>query len=395
MFGASLPLALPQLGVRRASGSVFAKVAGPSESESRSEKAQAMRVTSTTTLTTASALLIIVLLWPTADVNGHQQTSGVLPGHLGEYVNQHVDLPPHSRQQLLQGRPVTKLLPGDASKEVAIFGAVWIDAPISAYVAAIKDIERFEKGPNFLVTKRISNPPRLEDFDQLTLPPDDVEDLKSCTVGDCELKLGEDALTRIRKEVDWTKPLPQVTGAVESLFRAMALEYVNRYEQAGNAALATYRDSARPTFVAQEFETMIDRMSLLTEYLPALRTYLRDYPKASIPGAQSFLYWQSAKFGLKPTIRINHVVIVEQPEAAAVATKMLYANHYFWTAIELRVLVPDPARGAGFWFASVSQSRSDGLGGFVGPIIRGKVRDEAQKGMEAALRAAKNLLERR
>jgi hypothetical protein len=94
-------------------------------------------------------------------------------------------------------------------------------------------------------------------------------------------------------------------------------------------------------------------------------------------------------------VRINHVVIVEQPDGAAVATKMLYANHYFWTAIELKVLVPDPARGAGFWFASVSQSRSDGLGGSLGRVIRGKVRDEAQKGMEAALRAAKASLERR
>jgi hypothetical protein len=73
---------------------------------------------------------------------------------------------------------------------------------------------------------------------------------------------------------------------------------------------------------------------------------------------------------------------------------MLYANHYFWTAIELRLLVSDPARGQGFWFASVSQSRSDGLDGFTGSIIRGKVRGEAQNGMKAALEAAKASLER-
>jgi hypothetical protein len=340
----------------------------------------------------ASALLV-GWMWSTVHLTGLQTSSG-LPGRLGEYVAQHVNLTPDESRRLLQGEPVTKLLSDDASNEVAIFGAVWINAPISTYVAAVKDIEQLEKGPNFLVTKKISNPPRLEDFAQLTLSPEDVEDLKSCEVGSCGLKLGEHALQRIRKEVDWSKPLPEATSQVQALFRRLSLDYVIRYQNAGNEALAAYRDTSQPTFVAQEFKTMIDRMPLLTSYLPRLKAYLLEFPKASLPGSESFLYWQSAKFGLKPTIRINHVVIAEQPDGAAVATKMLYANHYFWTAIELRLLAPDPARGKGFWFASVSQSRSDGLSGYLGPIIRGKVRDEAQKGMEAALKASKAALEK-
>ena len=72
---------------------------------------------------------------------------------------------------------------------------------------------------------------------------------------------------------------------------------------------------------------------------------------------------------------------------------MLYASHYFWTAIELRSLVPDPARGRGFWFANVNRSRSDGLGGFVGSLIRGKIRSEAEKGMQATLRITKEQME--
>ena len=81
----------------------------------------------------------------------------------------------------------------------------------------------------------------------------------------------------------------------------------------------------------------------------------------TLPNADSFLYWQSAKFGLKPTIRINHLTIADEQTHVVVVSKMLYASHYFWTAIELRVLVPDPARGEGFWFVNVNQSRSDGL----------------------------------
>jgi hypothetical protein len=324
---------------------------------------------------------------------GAEQAGPSLPGQLDSYVTNHVKLTATQRSQLLSGQPITRLMDTDASKEVAVFGAIWIDAPTARYIAAVKDIEQFEKGDNFRITKRISDPPRVEDFALLTLPADDVADLRRCRVGSCELKLGEEAVARMRKEIDWSKPTAHKDA--EALAQRLALQYVTGYLQGGNARLATYRDSSRPTFVGEEFKSMVDRLPSLTEFLPAVKMYLLDFPKATLPNSQSFLYWQEAKFGLKPTLRINHLVISEQPSHAVVASKMLYASHYFWTALEMRVLIPDPARGKGFWFVSVNRSRSDGLSGFVGSIIRGKVRGEAEKGMQAVLRTTKTNLERR
>ena len=97
-----------------------------------------------------------------------------LPARLDWYIKAHVKLTPEEQKQLLAGQPVTQLPESDPAKEVAIFGAVWVAAPIARYVDAVKNIEEFEKGDNFPVTKRISSPPRLEDFDRLTLPPEDV-----------------------------------------------------------------------------------------------------------------------------------------------------------------------------------------------------------------------------
>ena len=316
-----------------------------------------------------------------------------LPARLDSYIKAHVKLTAEEQKQLLAGQPVTQLLESDPAKEVAIFGAVWVAAPITRYVEAVKNIEEFEKGDNFLITKRISSPPRLEDFDRLSLPPEDVADLRTCKVGDCELKLGEAALVRIQKETDWSKPT--ATADVERSIRRLALDYVTAYLEGGNSRLAIYRDAARPTFVAQEFATMVDRMPSLTTYLPDLKKYLLEYPKVTLPKSESFLYWQEAKFGLKPTIRINHLTIADQQTHVAVVSKMLYASHYFWTAIELRILVPDPARGEGFWFANVNRSRSDGLDGFTGSVIRGKVRGEAEEGMQAALKITKSRMENR
>jgi len=139
---------------------------------------------------------------------------------------------------------------------------------------------------------------------------------------------------------------------------------------------------------------MVDQMPLLTTYMPDMRRYLLEYPKVQLPDATSFLYWQEIDFGLKPTIRINHLTIREGPDNIVVASKKLYASHYFWTALELRVLLPDASRGAGFWFVTVNRSRSDGLSGFTGLFVRRRVRSEAVNGVLAALRATKRRLER-
>ena len=321
-----------------------------------------------------------------ATLNAHSsanQSAARLPAQLEEYLSKHVRLTPAQRTDLLAGKPVTRMLEADPSHEVSIFGAIWVNAPTARYVQLVQDVEQFEKGENFRITKRISSPPRADDFALMDLPDEDVADLRTCRVGDCELKLSEAALTRVRNEIDWSKPTAEADA--EALARQLALEYVNGYLEGGDARLAVYRDSARSTFVAGEFKSMVDRMPWLSELLPDLKQYLVGFPVATLPNSESFLYWQEAKFGLKPTIRINHVVINQLATHVAVASKMIYASHYFWTALELRVLIPDPARGPGFWFASVNRSRSDGLSGFVGRLIRGKVRGEAEKGMLAAL----------
>ncbi len=338
----------------------------------------------------AAVALLMVVSAP-APVATAQSAQAGLPRRLDSYVSNVVRPSAAERRQLLGGEPFTTLLKADPSKEVAVFGAVWIQAPIKAYVDKVKDIENFERGEAFRVTKLISTPPRLEDFDRLLLPDEDLSDLRSCRVGDCELKLGERALLAMRAEVDWDAPDARV--AANAVMRRFALDYVTGYLQGGNSRLAVYRDSARPRFVARELQAMVNNMPSLTTYWPNIRRYLTGFPNVVLPDSTSFLYWQEAQFGLKPTVRINHVVIREGAEDTVIASKLLYASHYFWTAIELRVLIPDPARGPGFWLVTVGRSRSDGLSGFTGLLVRRRVQSEAVATALQTLRITKARLE--
>jgi hypothetical protein len=81
--------------------------------------------------------------------------------------------------------------------------------------------------------------------------------------------------------------------------------------------------------------------------------------------------------------------------SVAIGGKMLYASHYFHTALELRVLARDTARpdAEGFYLISLNRSRSDGLTGLFGGIVRSKAESEAQKGLATALESGRDVLE--
>lgn len=129
-----------------------------------------------------AVLTVLVALGISTAVTA-QQTA--LPARLETFLNTAATLSRSERKLLVSGQPVTKLLDADGSKEVAVLGAVWIEAPIGRYVEAVKNIDTFETGGGFKVTRRVSAPPRLEDFDALRLPDRDLDDLRDCRVRGC------------------------------------------------------------------------------------------------------------------------------------------------------------------------------------------------------------------
>ena len=338
----------------------------------------------------SSVVAITLLVISTAMLNALVATPSGLPAKLSR-LNLLVTLTNRQLEKLSAGQPVAKLLNTAVDYEVAIFGAAWIDAPAPQYVNSMQNIEEFEKGEGFLVTKRLSDPPQLEDFAAVDLTDQDVADFKMCRVGACKLKMGSDAIARVGREIK--SPHPATTDAT-TLFRQLLFDYTIAYQHGGNAQLPVYQDKRHSTSVANEFSAMIDETpDPLLQYAPSLRQYLLKYPNAELSNGTSFFYWQEVDFGLKPTFRINHVAISEDPDNIVIASKLLYASHYFRAALEVQILVPDPSRGSGFWLVIINKLRSDGLSGSVGQMIRTRIQNEALKGLTKALHATKFKLE--
>ena len=101
-------------------------------------------------------LSIATLLWTMQALSHSFQSASPVrfPARLESYLTSVVHPTSSERKLLLDGSPITKFLNTDPSREVSVFGAIWNNASPHQYVEAVKDIENFERGETFMITKR-------------------------------------------------------------------------------------------------------------------------------------------------------------------------------------------------------------------------------------------------
>jgi hypothetical protein len=214
------------------------------------------------------------------------------------------------------------------------------------------------------------------------------------------MKLSAAAMNRFRKLVNWSSP--NAARDANEVVREMILELVRAYQANGNDALGHYDDGGEPLPVAQEFRALLPNGDLLPAPVPALIAYLEDYPRDRPAGAEDFFYWSVVDFGLKPTIRANHVTIYPlsgRPSsnvAYVIAIKQLYASHYFHSTLELRFLVDDSRRPgrSGFYLVSIMRSRNDGMTGFAGSVLRPIINRRSRNAVRRYLEHVQRQVER-
>ena len=84
-------------------------------------------------LLSVAAFLTVLVLKPFG-ASLATQPHAPLPARFDSYIKDHVKLTAEKYTRLLAGQPVTQHLKTDPAKEVAIFGAVWVNAPMARYL---------------------------------------------------------------------------------------------------------------------------------------------------------------------------------------------------------------------------------------------------------------------
>lgn len=306
------------------------------------------------------------------------------------FLKSHVDFSDKDVERVHQGEIVVKSLKTRERSEVAVFGVVRIPGNVADILSLVDDVEEYAD-ENTTRIGRLSETPRLEDFALLSLPEQDVESLRKCKPGDCDIKLSANAIERLQAEIDWSAP--DHAERANALFRRVLLDYVLDYQARGNAALMVYAHDKEPAPLADSFAALLGDSPYLYEYVPESHSYLESYPAARPANARDFFFWSIEDFGLKPTIRLMHVTILQGGEGGAarllVLTKLLYASHYYRGYLGVSSLEAGvgPEAGGEQFVLGLDRTSSDGMSGLVGRVARSKLQNGMRDRMQAWLQA--------
>lgn len=311
-------------------------------------------------------------------------------------LRDHATFTAEDRTALEQGQMIAKLLPVTDKREVAVCGVINLNVPPELFLQFTRDNVAQRNNKAILQIGKFSNPPVIEDLQALTLEKHDIEDLKRCTVADCNLKMSATMIERLHKEVDWNNPEYPVQATL--IFRQMMLDYVKDYLARGSDALMQYSDGVN---LADEQRSLLEASTYFEQFAPEFTGHLRNYPTQKLSGAESYIFWSKIKFGLKPVVTLTHVVLYQRPTATApqvvIASRQIYADHYFDSSLAVSAYVglPAGAETRSSYLLYTNRSRADSLGGLFSKLKRSVVQSEAVSNLQSILQEQKLKLETR
>jgi hypothetical protein len=342
----------------------------------------------------AAMVLFAPLLSPVIG-SGIQSTDK--PAEPDSFFHQFIGLNDDQIREIREGKAFAKILDSPIADQVFVFGAVYINSTPERYLEFASDIDALRKLPSYIAIRKFSDPPQLSDLSDFTMDEQDFKQLKDCKPGHCEVQLPTEAMEEFQRSVNWSAP--DANEQANRLAQQMVLQALSNYQIGGNSALGAYRDKNHPAVVAETFASLLSRANALPVYLPELREYLLNYPKADSGNIQSEFYWEKVNFGLKPTLRVVQGIVYrgKSPDrpAYAIAVKQLYASHYFESALDLTVCVKDDEHPVhpGFYLITMKGSQQAGLTGLKGGIVRKVAVDKTRSSLEKALTSIKQKLE--
>jgi hypothetical protein len=296
------------------------------------------------------------------------------------------------------GKAIAKALNTSTPEEIYLFGAVYINAAPESYLAYSRDLNQLRKSPDILTIAQFSNPPQLSDLNNFGFAADEIQELKKCKVGNCQIQIPAESLTALQQSTNWSAP--NVNDQVNQLVRASILKHLLAYQSGGDPFLLIYNDKSKPTDVQKDFQFVLNFSKALPQYLPDFSSYLLNYPNGKPANVDNWFYWANENFGLKPTLRVVQVVTqtggAQDQIAYAIAEKQLYSSHYFETALDMTFCVrSDDKTQSGFYLLMAMGSEQAGLTGLEGSIVRIAAVDKSVSGLQQALTALKVELEKK
>lgn len=296
-----------------------------------------------------------------------------------------VEIPDHALERMDRREVVSWTLPADGD-ELALFVGSTIRTDARSFAGEIGRNARLWSGKHVRHAVRFSTPPRIEDVAQLVLGSSDLDALRRCRPGDCDVKLSEVEIERVTTAIERAPTAWQ--AAAQEEFRRIIVDRAATYLARGRRSFQPWVDRSPPVDPQHAFEDVIRQMPLVTRRLPFLVSYFDEYPKTSHPELQSFLFWMETTYTPKPTVQIIHAATLGPGQDDRLAPEVIvvwrqvYATHYVNALLSISALVRDERDPSRRYLVYVNRSKLDGLRGWLRGVkrhfVEGRVRQSAE-----------------
>lgn len=313
-------------------------------------------------------------------------------GEPARFLQRYVGLTAAQAEQARRGIVVTKVLASGDPEEIALFGIVAVDVPRSEIVRRMQDLPSYLRTPGRISFGFFSRPATVADARDFAAEKSDLDALKSCRAGHCDVKMPARRMDEFREKIQWSSP--DAPAQVAALVRQRMVDYVEAYRRGGTTAMVEYADQSTAKRAGDAFTDLLAESSYLYDYVPDFERYLKAYPAVALAGVTDTLYWSSDRLpSLRPILGITHLSIYSPPGAplTLISAKQLYASHYFLGSFALTTILdrPDAGPSGGSYYMVVQRMRFDHLpsGGLLN--IKGRVTGKMHDALRAELQQRK------
>lgn len=312
---------------------------------------------------------------------------------LHKILSENADFKTEDFSILEKGEPIIKFLPTKDKKEIAVCGVVRLQNVREVSLQSFQDSLTQRNNKSLIDGGKFSNPPILEDIKSVEFEKNDIESMKKCEVGKCDLKMSAVMIKRLQTEIDWNSPDYAITSA--QLFRQMLADYVKDYSANGNSALLQLDNQKKNISLEEDHQSLLGKLLFINEFTPEFAKYLDTFPLSKPKGVENEFYWSKLKFGLKPIITLTHKATYQQQDENStqflIITKQIYATRYVDSSLALTVFLSFPTSETYILFTSLS--RSESLDGIFSDFKRDIVEQEAKERASELLKQAKYRME--
>lgn len=312
-----------------------------------------------------------------------------LPPALDSFLKDKLGLSSGETGAVGQGKPVAKLIDVSEEREVALAGAVRLDAPPDFIAKKYREMLSSAERPRLRALGVFSTPAVPEDVARLSFPAGDLDDLKKCRVGDCKIKLYTEGLEKVRNGIDWEGE--NVQEEVDAALRKGMVGFVEEYRKRGDAAIPDYADKEQLMNVTTGFDFLLQESPLLFEHLPDFFGSIRSYPGEQHESVDDFIFWsvEDPGSGLKETVFVTHAFVYTSTTddgrpLVSIAHKKLHASHYYYAALRSATVIDSPQGGETVsYMIFLDRHLFDGkLGGFKKRMLRNGLREGLEEELD-------------